>query len=108
VIRFAVDVDNTLIEQRGAEVVLNTKVLALVVALFELDVCELVLWSGGGADYAEHVARKFGVHHLFSKFTGKQRDYADISLDDQPNSLAAISLKLPGDITPTPWMNGMV
>lgn len=106
-VTFFIDVDNTLITEVDGDVRVNEDVRALVVSLKRLNCCNLVLWSGGGADYARHVARKFGIEHLFHNFLSKVK-MADsingITLDDQEITLGKMNMKLPGDITPTPWL----
>lgn len=100
---FAIDVDNTLIHDVDGAVRVNEDVRALAVSLHNLGVVNLVLWSGGGADYARHVAYKFGISHLFDAFLPKNVR-VQIALDDQDMTLGDVNLKLPGDNDATPWM----
>jgi hypothetical protein len=100
----AIDVDNTLIHEVDGSVCLNTDVVALMVAIHNLGVADIVVWSGGGQDYARHVVEKYGLTHLVYSCDAKGSVGADITLDDQDMSLGLVNLKLPGDIEATPWM----
>ena len=40
------------------------------------------LWSGGGAEYAEKIARKFSFAHLIDSYAKK----ADVAIDDLPET----------------------
>lgn len=42
----------------------------------------LQLWSGGGAEYAEKIARKFNLTHLFDSYAKK----IDVAIDDLPET----------------------
>lgn len=50
----AFDVDGTLIDQYDAP---RYEIVNLFLFLHEHTNCDLVIWSGGGLDYAEHWAR---------------------------------------------------
>ena len=57
----------------------------------------MFLWSTGGGDYAESVARRLGIHECFGAFLPKP----DIAIDDMPHSLRAFFDFIPGD--PDEW-----
>ena len=46
------------------------------------------LWSGGGAEYAEKIARKFSLTHLIDSYAKK----ADIAIDDLPETAHPLSV----------------
>lgn len=102
----AFDVDNTLlILDEHQNLVTNEDVRALMVAIYRLGLAYIVVWSGGGSEYAEYATRDCGIKHMvygyWSKGYGPQ---PDIAIDDQHCKLAKVDLKLKGDIVPTPWM----
>lgn len=104
---FAVDVDNTLlIEGPDGRPVVNEAVRDLIRALHQLGVARIVIWSGGGADYAEAMARRCAVDQYASGYAMKATSLAPpaFTLDDQKCTLGVINLRLPGDIEPTPYM----
>jgi phosphoglycolate phosphatase-like HAD superfamily hydrolase len=59
--------------------------------------CHLYVWSTGGREYAESVARRLGIHECFGAFLPKP----DIAIDDMPTSLRAFFDFVPGD--PDEW-----
>ena len=46
--------------------------------------CSLTLWSSAGADYAQDVARRHRIDHVFEAFCAKP----DLAIDDEPKRLA--------------------
>jgi hypothetical protein len=101
----AFDVDNTLLIERDGKVVVNEDVRNLMVAIYNLGLADVVVWSGGGAGYAEYATRDCGIKHMVDMYWGKGEGYyPDISIDDMEANLATINLRLKGDIIPTPWM----
>jgi hypothetical protein len=105
-----IDVDGTLLEARDGTVSLQPDVVMLVMVLHRLAVADLVLWSGGGAGYAESVARRTGTHALFNGFGLKGKTWEgrrpDITLDDQEFAQGTVNLRLPGrpGHDHSPWM----
>jgi hypothetical protein len=60
---------------------------------------KLVLWSGGGGEYAKSVANRMGLSFLFDEFSMKsnadaERLCVDISFDDQLVDLGKVSIKV--------------
>ena len=103
----AFDVDNTLLVlDEDNNIVTNEDVRALMVSIWKLGLADIVVWSGGGADYAEYATRDCGIKHMVSAYLGKGQTPAlvDIAIDDQYVKLGLVNLKLAGDIEPTPWM----
>jgi hypothetical protein len=101
----AIDVDNTLLTEQDGMIVLNMDVVALMRAIYNLGLADIVVWSGGGADYAATVVRRFGIGNLVHRCAGKNDPVKpDITIDDQETGLGSVNLRLTGDITPTPWM----
>ena len=108
----AFDVDNTLLIERDGHVIVNEDVRDLMVAVHKLGLARIVVWSGGGADYARMATRDCGIHHMVWKYAAKT-DGTDalltqgsqvITVDDQPTTLGTVNLTLAGDIAATPWM----
>src|SRR5208282_3322865 len=82
--RVCIDVDLTVIDQDG-------KLLPGVVEnLQSLKArgCELILWSYGGGDYAEKMARCHELENLFVGFSGKP----DIAVDDEGGKVASFAV----------------
>lgn len=101
----AFDVDNTLLREEQGKVVLNHDVVALMVAIKRLGLADIVVWSGGGSDYAAMTVRKFGISDLVWQYWAKNDGRKpDITVDDQECTLGTVNLKLLGDVVPTPWM----
>ncbi len=76
-----VDVDLTLVDAFGKPIEGATAGVRRLKAAG----CHLFLWSTGGGEYAESVARRLGIHDCFGGFLPKP----DIAIDDNPNSLRA-------------------
>lgn len=102
----AIDVDNTLLVRQGGKTVLRSDLVLMMMAIHGLGLAELVVWSGGGQEYAEKMVDKFGLSHLVSRCAGKGDPTfrPDITIDDQMQTAGHVNLRLPGDIEPTPWM----
>ena len=101
----AFDVDNTLLQlDEQGNIVTNEDVRALLVAVWKLGLADIVVWSGGGADYAEYATRDCGIRHMVWAYWGKNDGRPDVAIDDQSVVLGRVNLKLAGDIEATPWM----
>ena len=70
-----VDIDGTLIDWDDKPMI---HVIDFVKALKEKRGCELIAWSGGGKDWAEHATKQLGINHLFDMFLDKP----DATIDD--------------------------
>jgi predicted HAD superfamily phosphohydrolase YqeG len=88
-----VDVDLTLVDAFGRPL----ENAAQGVRRLKAAGCHLFLWSTGGREYAESVARRLGIHECFGAFLPK----LDIAIDDMPTSLRAFFDFVPGD--PDEW-----
>lgn len=89
----AFDVDGTIygspFSHKG-EPVLNVKTIQLMQLLKEhVKNCKIIVWSGGGRDYAEQMVNKWGLDRWVDRCYGKQ-DYdetidgeVDIAFDDE-------------------------
>jgi phosphoserine phosphatase len=92
----AFDVDNTLL----IEHVVNEDVRDLMVAVHKLGLARIVVWSGGGEDYARMATRDCGIHHMVWKYAAKNTFFAGcrlITVDDQAVKLGEINLKIAGE-----------
>jgi len=76
----AFDVDGTLIEYDDTP---RYDVIAFF-KQFEQWGCEMIIWSGGGVDYAKHWAEKLGLE---AKIIEKWSIKPDIAIDDFPNGV---------------------
>lgn len=87
----AFDIDGTLISNTngvGLEHI-NLPVYQLLTLFRAMKNTKIIVWSGGGQDYAEQIAIKYGFANLVDRFFSKQ-DYdetiygkVDIAIDDQ-------------------------
>lgn len=74
-----VDVDLTLVDERGRMVAGADEAMR---TLHDAG-CHLFLWSTGGRDYCEAVARRLDIHGLFDAFLPKP----DLFIDDMPGTI---------------------
>ncbi len=90
-IRIAFDVDGTIITNAnglGAER-LNVDVYNLMVLLSQMKNVDIIVWSGGGAEYAAQIVHKYGLSKYVSNCFSKQDyddsivDKVDIAFDDE-------------------------
>lgn len=88
----AFDCDGTLITFGGDP---NYPVIDLFHALEKLGV-EMYIWSGGGNDYAERIARRLG---LKATIVTKGSFKPDLAIDDQTASLGISNILLPNHIS---------
>jgi hypothetical protein len=87
----AFDIDGTLISntQGFSFEHLNIDVYNLLVLFSKMKNTKIVCWSGGGKDYAEQIAVKYGFSNLIHEFSGKHEydetisGKVDIAIDDQ-------------------------
>lgn len=79
--RIAFDCDGTLIDYTGKP---RTKVIALFKALQALGGCNLIVWSGGGRDYAKNVALRLNLPgpFLVASKTEAGKLKVDLAIDD--------------------------
>lgn len=47
------------------------------------DDLEIIVWSGGGIDYAQHFVDKFGLGYMVNRVIEKGSEEVDIAVDDQ-------------------------
>ncbi len=71
----AFDVDGTLIDSEGHT---NRRQVDLLIALAHMKNTEIVVWSGGGKDYAEMIVRKLDLE----KYVDKCADKNHMGLED--------------------------
>lgn len=88
----AFDVDGTIYGSTLAhdrEGHLNIEVVNLMHALSRMKNTKIIVWSGGGKDYAETIVRKFGLGRYVQACYGKHEyeeelyGKVDIAFDDQ-------------------------
>ncbi len=87
----AFDIDGTLISNEnglGCEK-LNLQVYSLMVLLYNLKNTRIIVWSGGGKEYAEQIVKKYGLNKYVEQCYGKHEydetidGKVDIAFDDQ-------------------------
>src|SRR6266705_680824 len=77
-LNISIDVDGTILDENEGLVPQTRESLQ---RLKDAGHC-LQLWSGGGAEYAEKIARKFNLTHLFDSYAKK----IDVAIDDLPET----------------------
>jgi hypothetical protein len=77
-LNISIDVDGTLLDVNEKPV---PQARESIQKLKDAGHC-LQLWSGGGAEYAEKIARKFNLAHLFDSYAKK----IDVAIDDIPET----------------------
>jgi phosphoserine phosphatase len=80
-ITIAIDVDGTLINENG----INYEMISMIRFLYtSMRNVRVIIWSGGGKEYAETIARRCGiddcVHGCYSKIGFSEK--VDIAFDD--------------------------
>lgn len=80
----AFDVDGTLLSNdEQLEGSPNYRIVDLLRIMHHMKNTKIVVWSGGGKDYAEHWGRKFGLDKYVWKYCCKCPDIQpDIAIDD--------------------------
>ena len=90
-IKIAFDIDGTIISNSNGlgQEKLNIATYNLIVLLSRMKNTEIIVWSGGGQDYAEQIVKKYGIteyitrcydKHLYDEsIDGK----VDIAFDDE-------------------------
>ena len=62
---------------------------------FQLQGNHIIIWSGGGADYAKQWAQKFGLQaDEYLTKDAKHKDRIDIAFDDSDTELAKVNVKV--------------
>lgn len=92
------DVDGTLITGEREEREVYTRILYLMSGAFKN--AKIVIWSGGGNQYAQDRARQLGIEHLAWKFMSKHQHvelkalgYVILAIDDiQDTAIGDINL----------------
>ncbi len=88
----AFDIDGTLFGSPLAhkiEPCLNVNIYMLMVLLSKMKNTKIVVWSGGGKEYAETIGNKLGLNKYVDVYEGKQtydegiNGHIDIAFDDQ-------------------------
>lgn len=87
----AFDIDGTLISNENGlgKEHLNIDVFNLMVLFSKMKNTRIIVWSGGGKDYAEQIVSKYGLGAYVSECYGKHEyddslwGKVDIAIDDQ-------------------------
>lgn len=95
----AFDIDGTLISNTNGlgKEHLNIDIYNILVLLSKMKNTKIIVWSGGGKDYAEQIVEKYGIGKFINEVHSKQ-DYdetisghVDIAFDDQHEFSMAIN-----------------
>lgn len=87
----AFDIDGTLISNTNGVGLehLNIDVFHLLTLFSKMKNTKIVVWSGGGKDYAEQIATKYGLTKYIDVYAGKHEyddsidGHVDLAIDDQ-------------------------
>lgn len=88
----AFDIDGTIYGSPLAnriEPSLNVEIYQMLVILSKMKNTKIIVWSGGGKDYAETIGNKFGLNKFVDVYEGKQtyddtiHGHVDLCFDDQ-------------------------
>lgn len=89
----AFDVDGTLIDTSGF---MNIGIVNLLILLRGFKNTKIVVWSGGGADYARHHVERLGIDkyvHAYASKTDHPTIKPDIAIDDiQDTAIGKVNL----------------
>lgn len=89
--RIAFDVDGTLIKKTSDGDVPRYEVIQMLLTLHSLGHI-IIVWSGGGEDYAKSVVRRLGLTPIV-RVMGKSRSYKpDITFDDYEVDLGLMNI----------------
>jgi hydroxymethylpyrimidine pyrophosphatase-like HAD family hydrolase len=90
-LKVAFDIDDTLIKQDDqGRTIPNHKVIDLFRGFQDIG-CDMIIWSGGGQDYAEQWRDKLGLQATVLR---KGSIQVDIAVDDQPAALGLVTIKI--------------
>ncbi len=88
----AFDCDGTLQDYTGKP----RPTIIEMVKLYKAAGYKVVVWSGGGKDYAEEVARKVGIDDIVDEAQMKNLALKpDIAVDDEKVRFAPINIQIP-------------
>jgi len=80
-LRIAFDVDGTLINEQGIE---HTKIAQLLMTLARMKNTTIIVWSGGGRDYAQMYVDRMVLGKYVDIVMAKDENFhIDIAFDDQ-------------------------
>lgn len=90
----AFDIDGTLLNNEGIppatpphlrpKTSVNLEAVLLLQILSRMKNTRIIVWSGGGLEYAENIVRQYGLEHYIDKCYGKEacEETVDICFDD--------------------------
>ena len=79
----AFDVDGTLISTgpgKDGLPAVNERIRTLLILLSSFKNVKIFVWSGGGAGYAQHIARQIGIHKYVTAYADKNHLGRDVNL----------------------------
>ena len=91
-IKVAFDIDSTLLDEHDHPLYGNLAILLF----FAKTGTDLILWSGGGTDYAAHAARRLGIEDQV-RIIPKGSERVDVAFDDQDVDLGLVNFRVSKD-----------
>lgn len=88
-ITVAFDVDMTLIDHEDKPIYQNIQLLLWFIDRGH----DVIIWSGGGVDWAESCVRKLGLEGVV-RVIFKGTEYVDIAFDDQAINLGKVNVEV--------------
>lgn len=95
--RIAFDVDDTLIKHEPGKESCPDYGIISVLKWFVNNGHQVLVWSGGGVDYASMWVRKLGIQDIVTVVTKEDKYDVDIAFDDHHVELAKVTIKVPRD-----------
>jgi hypothetical protein len=89
-VRVAFDIDGCLLSPKG---MMRNKVFKLI-KLFKDNGDDVILWSGGGAEYANRIRYKFNLIDIVRSHTKDKSLGVDIAFDDKNVKLGKVNIKI--------------
>lgn len=86
----AFDCDGTLIDYEGKP---RESIINLLKAFQAAGYCHVVVWSGGGIDYAKQIARNLNLTGVTIHAKGSIK--VDLAIDDQEVKLGLVNMAVP-------------
>ena len=96
--RIAFDIDDTLIKHEPGKEACPDYELIFVLKWFVNNGHEVLVWSGGGIDYASKWVSKLGIQNIVTVVSKEDKHNVDIAFDDMRHcELGKVTIIVPRD-----------
>lgn len=86
----AFDIDGTLLNPDNTP---NYRVIDILLWFVENN-DDVFIWSGGGMEYAERIARRLGLHTMITVIPKDASMNIDLTFDDQDVTLGKVNIRI--------------